>query len=314
MLPESWCDAAACCGRRPQAFPGNQADKACYGTAMITRDVRRRADAAAATFDDADFVHALTRKGLLDRLQPIVVDASLVVDLGTATGSAMRSLASRFRGGRIVGVDASHAMLLRAHRKQGRLARKWLVQADACRLPFADHSVDVVFANMLLPYLDAPLKLFTEVSRVLRRDGVFAFSTLGPDSLQELRHAWPRTGAQAPPSPFLDMHDVGDAVVRSGLRDPVLDVDRLTVTYPDAAAVFRDLTAMGGRNSRYSGSGGLVGGARYAAMLDALERCRKDGVLSFDLELVYGHCWGSGRSAGTGEVRIDPAGIARRRG
>ena len=280
---------------------------------MGIREVRRRADAAAATYDSVDFIQAHTREGLLDRLQPIAVDADLVLDLGAATGSAVPLLTRRFRGARVLGVDVSHNMLAMARRKQGWLRRKWFVQADASSLPLPDQCVDVVFANMLLPSVDDPIPLFTEISRVLRDGGVFAFATLGPDSLQELRHAWPRTGAQAPPSPFLDMHDVGDAMVRSGLRDPVLDVDRLTVTYPDAAAIFRDLTAMGGRNSRYSGSGGLTGGARYAAMLDALERCREDGVLSLDLELVYGHCWGSGRPAATGEVRIDPGRIARRR-
>ena len=131
---------------------------------------------------------------------------------------------------------------------------------------------------------------------------------------RELRQAWPHADTSRQGGPFLDMHEVGDAAVRSGLRDPVLDVDRLTVTYPDAAALFRDLTAMGGRSSRYSGSRGLVSRGRYAAMLDALEGRRKDGMLSFDLELVYGHCWGSGRTVGPGEFRIDAARIARRRG
>ena len=280
---------------------------------MGNREVRRRADAAAASFDGVDFIQAHARSGLLDRLGPIVVDAALILDLGTATGSAVRPLTSRFRGGRVLGIDLSHRMLARAWRKQGWRARKWFVQADASHLPLPNQSADVVFANMLLPSIEDPLPLFTEVNRVLREGGVFAFSTLGPDSLRELRQAWLQAGSPPSGAPFLDMHDVGDTALRSGLRDPVLDVDRLTVTYPDAEAVFRDLSAMGGRASRHSSSRTLVGSARFDAMLAALEGCRRDGLLSFDLELVYGHCWGSGRPAGPGEFRIDPARIARRR-
>ena len=281
---------------------------------MAIRELRRRSDAAAATFDSVDFIQAHTRDGLLDRLRPITVDASLVLDLGTATGSAVPLLTRRFRGARVLGIDVSHGMLTRARRKRGWLARKWFVQADARDLPLPDQCADVAFANLLLPGIGDPAPLFGEVNRVLREGGLFAFAALGPDSLQELRQAWPRTGGSPQDSPFLDMHEFGDAAVRAGLSDPVLDVDRLTVTYPDAAAVFRDLTAMGGRNSRYSGSRGLIGRTRYAAMLDALEGGRKDGLLRFGLEIVYGHCWGSGRPAAPGEFRIDPARIARRRG
>mgnify|MGYP001820291789 FL=1 len=281
---------------------------------MGNREVRRRADAAAVTFDGVDFIHAHTRKGLLDRLRPIVVDAALILDLGTATGSAVRPLASRFRGARVLGIDLSHRMLARARRKQGWLARKWFVQADAGHLPLPDQCADVVFANMLLPSIDDPLPLFAEVNRVLREGGIFAFSALGPDSLRELRNAWLRDDSPPLGNPFLDMHDVGDVALRSGLRDPVLDVDRLTVTYPDAAAVFRDLSAMGARSSRRNSHRTLVGRARFDAMLEALEGYRSGGLLSFDLELVYGHCWGSGRPSGPGEFRIDPARIARRGG
>lgn len=280
---------------------------------MDIRELRRRSDAAAATFDSVDFIQAHTRDGLIDRLRPINVDATLVLDLGTATGSAVPPLASRFPGARVVGIDVSHGMLTRARGKRGWFARKWFVQADARQLPLPDRCADVAFANLLLPGIGDPLPLFGEVNRVLREGGLFAFATLGPDSLLALRRAWPHTEGSTLRSPFLDMHEVGDAAVKSGLRDPVLDVDRLTVTYPDAAAVFHDLTAMGGRNSRYSGSRGLIGGARYAAMLDALEGCRKDGQLRLELELVYGHCWGSGQPVGPGEFRIDPARIARRR-
>jgi malonyl-CoA O-methyltransferase len=279
---------------------------------MLARDAQRRADTAAATFDDADFVHAHTRAALLERLAPILVEAGIVVDLGTATGAGYRPLSRRFPAARVIGVDLSRDMLKAARARQRWRAKGRFIQAEATRLPFAARSIDVIFANLLLPWLGDPAALFTEVNRVLRQGGLFAFSALGPDSLAELREAWECADGVRRASPFPDMHDVGDAAVQAGLVDPVLDVDRLTVTYRDAAALHADLTATGARGAGPGRQRGLIGRRRYAAVLDALDAKRSGGVLGFELELVYGHCWGSGRSAPAGEFRIDPARIPRR--
>ena len=279
---------------------------------MLARDAQRRADAAAATFDDADFVHAHARDALLQRLAPILVEAAFVVDLGTATGAGYRPLARRFPAARVIGVDLSRNMLSAARAKQRWRAKGRFIQAEATRLPFATRSIDVVFSNLLLPWLGDPGPVFAEVNRVLRQGGLFAFSALGPDSLGELRQAWQLTDGMRRDSPFPDMHDTGDAAVRAGLVDPVLDVDRLTVTYGDAAALFADLTATGARGAGPGEQRGLVGRQRHASVLAALNAKRSGGVLGFELELVYGHCWGSGRSAAAGEFRIDPAQIPHR--
>jgi len=246
---------------------------------MSSLDARRRFDEAADTFDAACFVHDTTREGLLGRLEPIALHAGLVVDLGSATGSAGRLLARRFPGARVVAVDWSRRMLRQARRKKGWFSRIGYVQADATALPFADHSVDVVFSNLLLPWLDRPAAVVAEVSRVLRGNGLFAFSTLGPDSLAGLRHA-----------PFADMHDVGDGLVRAGLRDPVLDVDRLTVSYESGESLQADLAAIG------------AAGCAPTTI----------GTTEITLELVYGHCWGSGQTSAGGEILIDARQIQRR--
>jgi len=265
---------------------------------MSVRDVQRYADEASASFDSVDFVHAMTRDGLLFRLQPVVIEAKTVVDLGTATGSACSLLARRFRRAHVIGVDLSFGMLAQARKKCGWFNRHSYVQADAEQLPFPDHSIDIVFANLLLPWIGNPEHLFGEVARVLRKDGAFAFSTLGPDSLLELRQAWQELVARPETGGFLDMHDLGDAAVRAGLRDPVLDVDRTAISYESVESLARDLRALGAPS----------------ALPAALGRGWKAGPRRFDLELVFGHCWGSGRFSGGGEYRLDPAQIGRRSG
>ena len=253
------------------------------------RDIRRRFDQAAASFDDADFVHAVTRDGLLSRLEPLVIEGGRLLDLGSATGSSGRRLRKRFRRAHVVALDLSYAMLLRARGKKSWLAKSSFVQADASRLPFAAGSFDLVVANQLLPWVPDPQNLFAEVARVLRKGGVFAFATLGPDSLQELA----RAGLQV--NPFADMHDIGDGLVRAGMSDPVLDVDRLQISYNNVDHLFADLTHMGARNTAIARQPGLTGRRVFGARAAALTQGASDGRILLNLELVYGHCWGSGR-------------------
>jgi malonyl-CoA O-methyltransferase len=187
------------------------------------------------------------------------------------------------------------------------------VLADAEHLPFADGTFDLVVANQLLPWIPDPERLFTEVARVLRQGGVFAFATLGPDSLRELEQAWSGVDAAAHVNRFADMHDVGDSLVRAGLADPVLDVDRLVIRYEDADKLFADLTHAGARNALAARSRGLVGRGRFRAMKAALATSGSPGQIVLDIELVYGHCWGGGARKGPGGFHIDAKRIPLRR-
>ncbi len=280
---------------------------------LRSKDVRQRFDRAADHFDEFDFVHAVTRAGLLARLEPMVVTANTIVDLGCATGTAYKALAKRFRGAQVIGVDQSPRMLQQAAKKKPWLAKYSFVEASADSMPLADQSVDIVFCNQLLPWVDDAPLVFDEVNRILRKDGLFIFASLGPDSFSELRRAWQASDHGEHVSQFSDMHDLGDAAVRAGLSDPVLDVDRLTVTYADTAALFRDLTGCAARNCRAERAVFLTGKDRFAAMSEALQPPGSQATIALELELVYGHCWGSGPRARAGEVRIAPGGIGRRR-
>ena len=279
---------------------------------LRTVDVRRRFDRAADNFENFDFVHSVTRDGLLARLEPMVVDAKTVVDLGCATGAACRPLAKRFRGAQVVALDLSANMLQQASSKQSWFSKVSLLHADANAIPLADQSVDVVFSNQLLPWVDDAAAVFSEVSRVLRENGLFLFSGLGPDSFSMLRRAWQSSDAGPHVHLFPDMHDLGDAAIRAGLRDPVLDVDRLSVTYPDAAGLFRDLTGSGARNCLADRALSLTGKDRFAAMTSALHDGRQDGLIELNLELIYGHCWGAGPRVRDRDIHIAPGRIGRR--
>ena len=278
------------------------------------REVRRRTDASVAGSDD--FLSARTREELLSRLALTATRPRRVLDAGAATGRASAELARRFRGCRVVSLDLSPARLAAARRSHGRFARRDEVAGDAARLPFRDRVFDMVFANLLLPWFGDPAPVLAEAARVLRPEGLFTFASLGPDSFRELREAWRAVDEEEHVQAFPDMHDLGDALMRAGLRDPVLDVERLTVTYAEPAALWRDLTAAGARNTLAGRSRGLATPARFRRLAEAWERMRdEDGRLPLTLELVYGHCWGGSGLPGAdadGAVRISPQQIMRR--
>ena len=277
------------------------------------REIQRRFDRAASAFDEADFVHAVSRDGLLARLEPLILEAHRILDLGSATGSTGRRLHQRSRRAHVVSLDASHRMAVRAQANKGWFSRSSVVQADARRLPFADGAFDLVVANQLLPWLPEPGETFAEVARVLRPGGVFAFATLGPDSLRALDRAWESVDDGAHVHRFPDMHDIGDLLVRAGLVDPVLDVDRLSVSYDDTDRLFADLAGAGARNALADRRPGLTGRRRFAAMKQALAEMAVGGRIILEFELVYGHCWGTGRRRDSADFHVPADRIRQRR-
>ena len=150
-----------------------------------------------------------------------------------------------------------------------------------------------------------------------RPAGFLAFSTFGPATLQELRSAWAHADGYNHVNHFLDVHDVGAALVRAGLTEPVLDVDRHEVHYPDTLALMRDLKAIGAHNVTAGRPRSLLGRAHLARMSAAYEAGPARGHAAGDLRGVYGAAWGAaGRAAAPavgGETRI-AAGSIRRRG
>lgn len=180
-----------------------------------------------------------------------------------------------------------------------------MIAADAERLPLAAGSVDLILANQLLPWC-RPERVFAEACRVLGPDGLLLFSTLGPDSLAELRRAWAAADDQIHVHGFFDMHDLGDQLIAAGLEDPVVDVDRITVTYPSVEALVADFRACGAVNIAAGRRKTLTGADRWRRFEAALDAGRDSGRLAVGVELILGQAWRGARqrNAATGEVRI----------
>jgi malonyl-CoA O-methyltransferase len=277
--------------------------------------MRAAFDRASTRYESAARLQARVAEELLARLTSFAFEPEVVLDLGAGTGRAARQLKRRYPRAQVLALDLSLGMLHQARRHQHLWRRFARVCADAQRLPLATASVDVVFSNLMLQWCQPLDAAFREVRRVLKPAGFFAFSTFGPLTLDELRRAWAATDSHSHVNHFIDVHDVGDALVRAGLSEPVLDVDRLEVAYPDALALMRDLKAIGAHNVTAGRPRTLLGRARLRRMQAAYEELRRDGALPATFEVIYGAAWGAaGRGAVpavAGEARIAPGSIRR---
>lgn len=260
--------------------------------AMPSAPAAQRAfERASGTFAAACPVHDEARQRLLERLPWMRIEPRTAVDLGCALGAGARALSEIYPAAHVIGADNSPAMLAAAAAAASSSID--YVLADAEQLELADASVDLVFANMLLPWC-RPDAVFKEVARVLTRSGLFMFATLGPDTLQEVRRAWATADDCIHVHGFYDMHDLGDLVASQGLLEPVMDVDRIEVTYPDVPALVADLRACGAINTAAGRRRTLTGPRRWAAFERALLAKRRSGRICLTVELILGQAWGSG--------------------
>jgi malonyl-CoA O-methyltransferase len=257
------------------------------------RQVRRAFARAASSYERHDALQREVEARLFDSLDYYEGTPARVLDVGCGTGRGTARLKKRWKRAEVIALDVSLPMLREARRHAGWRKPFARVAADAVNLPFPDHSVDVAYSNLCIQWCDAPRPIFRECARVLKPGGLLVASSLGPDTLGELRAAWNEADPGAPHvSRFLDMHDLGDAALAAGLKDPVLDADHLTLEYPDVRRLLVDLKGLGATNADRGRGRGLTGKARFRAMLDAYETRRRGGRIPATWEVVTLHAWG----------------------
>jgi len=162
--------------------------------------------------------------------------------------------------------------------------------ADIGRLPLPPGSCDLVWSNLALARSDDPGAVLHEWSRVMATGGLLMFSSLGPDTLKELRAAF-ADDPQSHVHPFFDMHDLGDMLVAAGFAEPVMDMEVVTLTYPRFEALIADLRASGQVNSLAARRRGLTGRRVWERAQRAYATTAQEGRVPASFEIVYGHAW-----------------------
>jgi malonyl-CoA O-methyltransferase len=255
--------------------------------------VRASFDRAANTYDAAAVLQKLVRDEMLSRLDLVKIKPKAILDAGCGTGHGSFGLQKRFGNAQVYSLDIALGMLQKTHAQRPFLhkilGKNSLVCADIEHLPIASASMGLVWSNLALQWCNDLDGAFSETARVLQPNGLFMFSTFGPDTLKELRVA--TSNGHTHVSRFIDMHDIGDALTRAGFSAPVLDVEHYTLTYDDVKSVMKDLKNIGAHNATSGRARGLQGKGFLQNLTQQYEQFRSHGKLPATFEVIYGHAW-----------------------
>lgn len=269
--------------------------EACNSWHMLKDKVQRNFNRAAKTYDAAAVLQQEVAQRMLERFYYIKQQPQAILDLGCGTGQLTLGLLQRFNKAKITALDLAPEMLkvLKAKISFWQRLRNspQFICADAEQLPIQYNSYDLVVSGLTLQWCNQPDLVFSEVMRVLKPGGLFMFTTFGPDTLKELRECWAEVDHYSHISAFLDMHDIGDALMRHQYAEPVMDAERLCLTYKTVRQLLKELKDIGANNVTVGQNRKLTGKARLLALEQAYEKFRQEDVYPASYEIVYGHAW-----------------------
>lgn len=230
---------------------------------------------------------------LLDRLEIETIQPKMILDLGAGTGYFSQPLLQKYSNIKLISLDIAQGML--EHAKMNfDLAQftsaPWFVVGDAEQLPIQNHSIDLVFSNCTLQWCTNLPQLLNEIMRVLSPNGLFIFSTFGPDTLKELRNCIQKIDQTRALHPFLDMHDIGDMLLHAGFVNPVVDVEMFALLYNQFQELRMDLKKIG---ASYPSKSAFNRDFTSSNILKEYEQFRNnEQLLPATFEVIFGHAMG----------------------
>jgi malonyl-CoA O-methyltransferase len=257
----------------------------------------------------APWLHGEVGRRMAERLPVIRRQPERIVDWWSRLGDGKRELARVYPGAARVRVEPADA----AHDEAVRRPRPWWLPARWATRPVdalgeeavAAGSAQLVWSNMSLHFAADPQAVMRRWHAVLEADGFLMFSTLGPGTLEGLKALYEAQGWPPPYAPFVDMHDLGDMLVEAGFADPVMDQERLTLTWPDPGALLAELRSLGGNADARRHTGLRTPGWRRRLEAQLAARADAAGRIALDFEVVYGHAFRPVARAAVGpETRV----------
>ena len=255
------------------------------------RHLIRQRNRYAAMYGQQDDLIQLIGRRLLERLELVTISPELILDLASYDGSSSRQLKERYRSARVIGCEPGIELAKLAKQQSGWFRKPGYITAMPDMIPVKDNCVDLVVVNLYPVWFTDVSRLFREINRVLSADGLLLFTSMGPDSLMPIRSAW----QTADPDfehllAFNDMHDIGDALTRTGFHNIVMENEPLTIEYATVSSLHDDLRRTAHANLSPDRRSGLLGKQRYQAYLNALEEF-KSPTLNITYDMVFGHGW-----------------------
>jgi malonyl-CoA O-methyltransferase len=254
--------------------------------------VRYAFNGAAKNYDANALLQKTVANRLIESFEHIKITPSFILDLGSGTGYGAQLLKQQFKKAHVYQADLSTEMLKGSRKKSSRLfSKNHFLCAHAERIPLPNNCVDLVFSSLMLQWCNDPDAVFAEIRRVLKANGVFVFTTFGPGTLKELRECWRQVDDEIHVNAFTDMHDIGDALIRSSLEAPVLSIEDIVVTYDECKQLMRELKNIGAHNVNLGRRKTLTGKKRLQKVINYYETFRHNSKLPASYEVIYGHAW-----------------------
>lgn len=256
------------------------------------RTVKKFFNRAAKSYDIAAILQEEVLNRLLQRLQYIRHQPETIVDIGCGTGRGVSGLQKQYPRARVIASDIAYDMLSQARTSFRWLCKKRLVNADMEQLPFDQQCFDLVFSSLALQWSNDLRATLAEFARVSRPGALLLFSSFGPGTLRELAQSWRALDDDPHVHQFIDMHDVGDAMLATGFAQPVVDAEVIRMEYGDFRSLLGDLKNIGATNADVGRRRGLM----TPGQLNRLEQSYRefgfeDGKYIASYEVVYGHAW-----------------------
>ncbi len=270
------------------------------GPRIDSRRIWAARDRAADAFDGTGVLGREIGRRMLERLDVVRVPDGPIVDVGCATGTTTQLLRTRYPGRLVVGIDPSVGLLSATAPTRGAFARMRAllvpvrnprIGADPGLLPLRTGTAALIWSNLLLHSVGDAERALRSWLAALRPGGLLMFSTFGPDTLGELRRAFAIVDSRSHVHDFVDLHNVGDSLVGAGFADPVMDMELVTLTYRDIAALVADLRGQGWTNAATGRPRGLYPPRHWRAMTRVYDELRIDDRLPATFEVIQGHAW-----------------------
>ena len=184
--------------------------------------------------------------------------------------------------------------MLKASKIRNNLDNIFHINSDMEYLPFQDNSIDLIFANLSFQWSFDLKQTISECHRILKPNGLLIFTTLGTSTLWELRTSWHKVNPNYHhTNKFLDMHNLGDGLMKSEFSSPILETKNITLTYSKMIDIFHDLKNIGANtivdNNQRKKS--LLGKTEFQNIQQEYEKYKVNNKFPASYEIIYAHTW-----------------------
>ena len=282
---------------------------------MIDKTYKRKIfNRAAISYEKYSGIQDQISQDLLVKLGHANINPKNILDLGCGTGKNGLHLQDKFKETTLVNFDLSENMLEEARKKPisspvvvpNEKPSNLYVCGDMENLPFKDSSFDLVWSSSAIQWSNNLSSVFKHIKRILKRNGLFIFSTFGPKTLWELKEVNEKISGESKTNKFIAKHNIDDLLLASGFKSPLLEAKNITLPYSSTEKLLLDIGKIGASNGNSNRSKGLRGRGFMESIKKEYESFKQDDLYPATYEVIYGHAWKGQQSCEvkTGELTI----------